>query len=81
MLGDLEKAPNGSLVMLHVCAHNPTGCDLTPAEWDKVLDLCKKKSFVPFMDMAYQGFTSGDVDKDAYALRLFADSGLPIVLA
>ncbi|WP_130929771.1 amino acid aminotransferase [Pseudomonas sp. Sample_20] len=75
MLDDLNALPNGSIVVLHACCHNPTGVDLTPADWNKVLEVVKAKGHVPFLDMAYQGFGDG-IDEDAAAVRLFADSGL-----
>jgi len=75
MLDDLNALPNGSIVVLHACCHNPTGVDLTPADWNKVLEVVKAKGHVPFLDMAYQGFGDG-IDSDAAAVRLFAESGL-----
>lgn len=75
MLDDLNALPNGSIVVLHACCHNPTGVDLTPADWKNVLDVVKAKGHVPFLDMAYQGFGDG-IDEDAAAVRMFAESGL-----
>ncbi|WP_456020919.1 amino acid aminotransferase [Pseudomonas protegens] len=75
MLEDLNALPNGSIVILHACCHNPTGVDLTPADWNNVLDVVRAKGHVPFLDMAYQGFGDG-IDEDAAAVRLFAESGL-----
>lgn len=75
MLEDLSALPNGSIVILHACCHNPTGVDLTPADWNNVLDVVRAKGHVPFLDMAYQGFGDG-IDEDAAAVRLFAESGL-----
>ncbi|MCY0109846.1 aspartate/tyrosine/aromatic aminotransferase [Pseudomonas monsensis] len=75
MLDDLNALPNGSIIVLHACCHNPTGVDLTPADWNNVLDVVKAKGHVPFLDMAYQGFGDG-IDEDAAAVRLFAESGL-----
>ncbi|PRB46398.1 aromatic amino acid aminotransferase [Pseudomonas sp. MYb2] len=75
MLDDLNALPNGSIVILHACCHNPTGVDLTPADWNNVLEVVKAKGHVPFLDMAYQGFGDG-IDEDAAAVRLFAESGL-----
>jgi len=75
MLDDLNALPNGSIDVLHACCHNPTGVDLTPADWKNVLDVVKAKGHVPFLDMAYQGFGDG-IDEDAAAVRLFAESGL-----
>lgn len=75
MLDDLNALPSGSIVVLHACCHNPTGVDLSPADWQKVLDVVKAKGHVPFLDMAYQGFGDG-IHEDAHAVRLFAESGL-----
>jgi aromatic-amino-acid transaminase len=75
MLEDLNALPNGSIIVLHACCHNPTGVDLSPADWKNVLEAVKAKGHVPFLDMAYQGFGDG-IDEDAAAVRLFAESGL-----
>ncbi|GLX90587.1 aminotransferase [Pseudomonas fragi] len=75
MLEDLNALPAGSIVVLHACCHNPTGVDLTPADWQNVLDVVKAKGLIPFLDMAYQGFGDG-IAEDASAVRLFAESGL-----
>ncbi|KJZ40730.1 amino acid aminotransferase [Pseudomonas fluorescens] len=75
LLEDLNALPNGSIVVLHACCHNPTGVDLSPADWNNVLQVVKAKGHVPFLDMAYQGF-GDDIDEDAAAVRLFAESGL-----
>jgi aromatic-amino-acid transaminase len=61
--------------VLHACCHNPTGVDLSPADWKNVLEVVKAKGHVPFLDMAYQGFGDG-IDEDAAAVRLFAESDL-----
>ena len=57
---------------MHVCAHNPTGVDPTPKQWEEILDIVKTKNHFAAFDSAYQGFASGDLEKDAYSLRLFA---------
>jgi len=75
LLEDLNALPAKSIVVLHACCHNPTGVDLTPADWQDVLNVVKSKDLVPFLDMAYQGFGDG-IDEDAAAVRLFAESGL-----
>ncbi|NWB87361.1 amino acid aminotransferase [Pseudomonas gingeri] len=75
LLEDLNALPAKSIVVLHACCHNPTGVDLTPADWQDVLNVVKTKDLVPFLDMAYQGFGDG-IDEDAAAVRLFAESGL-----
>lgn len=81
MLADLKAAPNQSMVLLHACAHNPTGVDPTQEQWREISKVVKEKGHLPFFDMAYQGFASGDTDRDAYAVRLFVQEGHNIVLA
>ncbi|KAF4533736.1 hypothetical protein B566_EDAN005786 [Ephemera danica] len=65
----------GSIVLLHACCHNPTGADLSDAQWGEVVGICKERGLVPFLDMAYQGFADG-IDADAVAIRAFSASGL-----
>jgi len=72
MLEDLRAMPQGSVVILHGCAHNPTGVDPTRDEWVTIADVCEKNRLVPFFDVAYQGFASGSLEQDAFAVRLFA---------
>jgi aspartate aminotransferase len=72
---DLTAAPDNSIVLLHACAHNPTGVDPSPAQWKELSKLFKKKSHFPFFDAAYQGFASGDPVKDALPMRFFLDDG------
>ncbi|KAL7538063.1 hypothetical protein ACHAXR_008275 [Thalassiosira sp. AJA248-18] len=81
LIEDLKDAPDGSVILLHACAHNPTGCDPTMDQWKDISDLIKSKSHHVFFDSAYQGFASGDAEADASALRYFADEGHNIVLA
>lgn len=76
-----QKAPEQSIVLLHACAHNPTGVDPTPAQWKEISDIVKEKKLFPFFDMAYQGFASGSTDRDALAVRLFVSEGHQIALA
>jgi len=78
---DIANIPEGSVILLHACAHNPTGVDPTPEQWKEMSALIKKKNLLPYFDMAYQGFASGDVDKDAFALRYFIDEGHNVLLA
>ncbi len=54
MMADLEAAPEGSIVLLHGCAHNPTGIDPTPEQWTQIAQLCQRKGHLPFFDIAYQ---------------------------
>lgn len=67
--------------MLHACAHNPTGVDPKREQWNELSQLIKKKKLFPFFDMAYQGFASGDVANDAYAVRKFLSDGHTICLS
>jgi aspartate aminotransferase len=78
---DLRNAPEKSIVLLHACAHNPTGIDPTPEQWKEISDICKERSLFPFFDMAYQGFASGDTARDAFALRHFVKEGHDVALA
>jgi len=79
LLEDMNNAPDNSTFLLHACAHNPTGVDPTPAQWIKIAEVMKSKDHFPFFDCAYQGFASGDLDKDAYAVRLFVDMGFELI--
>lgn len=76
-----QKIPEKSIILLHACAHNPTGVDPRPEQWAELSQLVKKRQLYPFFDMAYQGFASGSVDKDAFAVRLFAKDGHEFCLA
>lgn len=80
LVEDLRKADNGSAVLLHACAHNPTGVDPTPEQWRALSQVFKEKEHFPFFDMAYQGFASGDTNADAYAVRYFVEQGHQIAL-
>jgi aromatic-amino-acid transaminase len=75
MLADLNVATAGTIVLLHACCHNPTGYDITPAQWDQVVEVCKAKSLTPFLDMAYQGFGYG-LQEDGQAVAKFVAAGL-----
>uniref|UniRef100_A0A4D5R994 Aspartate aminotransferase n=1 Tax=Scolopendra viridis TaxID=118503 RepID=A0A4D5R994_SCOVI len=80
-LQDIAKIPEGSVILLHACAHNPTGVDPRPEQWKELSKVIKSQKLFPFFDMAYQGFASGDTVKDALAVRLFLDEGHNIALA
>jgi len=75
MLSALNSLPANSVVVLHACCHNPTGVDLQPEQWDKIIEAVRARNLAAFLDMAYQGFGDG-IDADATALRKFAASGL-----
>jgi aromatic-amino-acid transaminase len=71
MLASLNAIPEGDIVVLHACCHNPTGVDLTIAQWEKVIEVVKARNLLPLLDLAYQGFADG-LDADAAAVRAFA---------
>ena len=71
----LNALAAGSIIVLHACCHNPTGADLSDAQWKEVVDICGARGLVPFLDMAYQGFADG-IEADAVAVRAFSASGL-----
>ena len=75
MLAALNAAPAGTIVVLHACCHNPTGYDITPAQWDQVITACKAKNLTPFLDMAYQGFGYG-IAEDGAVIGKFVAAGL-----
>ncbi|MBP9057037.1 MAG: aspartate/tyrosine/aromatic aminotransferase, partial [Polaromonas sp.] len=75
MLADLKAAPAGTIALLHACCHNPTGYDITAAQWDQVVAICKNNDLVPFLDMAYQGFGYG-LKEDGAVIQKFVDAGL-----
>jgi aromatic-amino-acid transaminase len=62
------------------CCHNPTGADLTNAQWDAVIEVLKARNLIPFLDIAYQGFGAG-MEEDAYAIRAVASAGLPVLVS
>lgn len=78
MLDTLNKIPRGDLVLLHACCHNPSGADLSREQWQQVAKVAEEKGWIPFVDMAYQGFGEG-LEEDTYGLRLLA-SRLPEVI-
>ena len=75
MLADLGKLKPGTIVVLHACCHNPTGADLTVAQWKQVAALLKEKQLFPFVDMAYQGFDKG-IAEDAAAIGILVEAGI-----
>ena len=80
MKAALAALPAKSIVLLHACCHNPTGVDLSAAQWDEVVGIVRERGLVPFIDFAYQGFAEG-IHEDAASVRLFAESGLAFVVA
>ncbi|KAK9075583.1 hypothetical protein SSX86_003909 [Deinandra increscens subsp. villosa] len=75
LLDDLGSAPSGAIVLLHACAHNPTGVDPTLEQWEQIRKMIRSKSLLPFFDSAYQGFASGSLEQDAQSVRMFAGDG------
>ena len=80
LLEKLNTLPARSIVLLHPCCHNPTGADLTNAQWDAVIEVLKARDLIPFLDIAYQGFGAG-MEEDAYAIRAVASAGLPALVS
>jgi len=80
MLAALKAMPRGSIVVLHACCHNPTGADLTPAQWDDVIAAVVAGGLIPFLDMAYQGFGAG-IAEDGAVVRRFAAAGGPLLVS
>lgn len=80
MMDCLRGLPAGSIVLLHACCHNPTGVDLSNAQWEDVAAAVKARELIPFLDIAYQGFGDG-IDSDAHAVRLFAEMMAPVFVA
>jgi aromatic-amino-acid transaminase len=80
MLEAIRGLPARSVVLLHACCHNPTGVDLTPAQWGELIPVLAERGLIPFVDMAYQGFGDG-VQEDAFALRALADAGIAFFVA
>ena len=80
MLATLRTLPARSVVLLHACCHNPTGVDLTRAQWDQLIPVLRERELLPYLDLAYQGFGDGIVE-DAYAARALASAGLSFFIA
>ncbi|WP_373988126.1 aromatic amino acid transaminase [Duganella sp. BuS-21] len=80
MIADIQAMPRGAIVLLHACCHNPTGADLTSAQWDEVIAAVTAGGLVPFLDMAYQGFGAG-IDEDGAVVRRFAAAGGPLLVS
>ena len=81
MFKTLEAAKPGSIVLLHVCAHNPTGVDPTVDQWRQLAKLFKANKLFPFFDSAYQGFATGDLTRDAQSVHIFLQEGLQLLLS
>ena len=80
MLATLRTLPPRSVVLLHACCHNPTGVDLTRAQWEQLLPTLRERELLPYLDIAYQGYGEG-IEEDAFAIRLLASAGLSFFVA
>jgi len=81
LIHDIGFIPEGSVILLHACAHNPTGVDPSLEQWRAISRVIRRRNLLPFFDMAYQGVASGDTDRDAAALRLFLEDGHQVMVA
>ena len=80
MLAAIDGLPAQSIVLLHACCHNPTGVDLSNAQWLQLIEVLKRRQLLPYLDIAYQGFGDG-IEEDAFALRALADAGVSFFVA
>jgi aromatic-amino-acid transaminase len=80
MLDAIGALPARSVVLLHACCHNPTGVDLTRAQWQQLIPVLAERELLPYLDLAYQGYGDG-LDEDAYAPRALADAGVTFFIA
>ena len=80
MLAALKAMPEGAIVVLHACCHNPTGADLSQDQWSQVIAAVVDNGLVPFLDMAYQGFGAG-IAEDGAVVRRFAETGIPLLVS
>jgi len=81
MLSSIKSAPEGAIILLHACAHNPTGVDPTQDQWKEIAKVMKQRHQLPFFDTAYQGFASGSLSKDGWAIRYFVYQGFELIIA
>jgi aromatic-amino-acid transaminase len=80
MLDTLRRVPARSIVLLHACCHNPTGVDLSRAQWEQLIPVLRERELLPYLDLAYQGYGDG-IEEDAFAVRALATSGLVFFIA
>ena len=80
MLAAIAQLPPQSVVLLHACCHNPTGVDLSAAQWDALIPVLKARELLPFLDLAYQGYGEG-IEQDAFSIRALAAAGLSFFVA
>jgi len=81
MIDDLAAAPERSIILLHACAHNPTGVDPTNEQWKEIMKVIRDKNHLTWFDSAYQGFASGCLDRDAWAIRHYVENGLEMLVS
>ena len=81
MIATIKEAPEGSIILLHACAHNPTGVDPTREQWVEIAKVVRLRKHFPFFDCAYQGFASGSLENDAWAVRYFVSEGFETCIA
>lgn len=79
-LESLKQIPEGDVVLMHACCHNPSGVDLSNDQWAQVAEIAKEKKWIPFLDFAYQGFATG-VEEDRYAAGILSQTGLDLFIA
>jgi aromatic-amino-acid transaminase len=80
MLAAIQQLPARSVVLLHACCHNPTGVDLSRAQWEQLIPVLKQRELLPYLDLAYQGYGDG-IEEDAFAVRALASAGLSFFIA
>ncbi|HEX3141019.1 MAG TPA: amino acid aminotransferase, partial [Rhizobacter sp.] len=80
MLAALKAIPQQSIVLLHACCHNPTGVDLSRAQWAELIPVIQARKLIPYVDIAYQGFGDG-IEEDAFAIRALAEAGVSFFCA
>jgi aromatic-amino-acid transaminase len=80
MCAALAGLPARSVVLLHACCHNPTGVDLTPAQWQHLIPILRERELLPYLDLAYQGYGDG-IEEDAFAVRALASAGISFFIA
>ncbi|ETI22861.1 hypothetical protein G647_06938 [Cladophialophora carrionii CBS 160.54] len=81
LLSTLKSAEQGSIILLHACAHNPTGVDPTQDQWKQIAEIMRERKLFPFFDCAYQGFASGSLSQDNFAIRYFVEQGFELIIA
>ncbi|XP_050432189.1 aspartate aminotransferase, cytoplasmic-like [Adelges cooleyi] len=78
---DLSDAPSKSVIVLQACGHNPTSLDPSKKQWERIADIIQQRHLIPFFDIAYQGFATGNTDKDAWVIRYFVSRGIELLCA